>query len=81
MTVREALDIYQSNGIVRYPGPQLKADRAFRALTPALTVEEIQLLRSARGCVLDNAGHSASEFNDACEAVRQRFDRAFGREP
>lgn len=75
MNARAALDTFQQNAIVRYPGPQLKADQALRELMPALTTDELNSLRSARGCVLDNAGHRASEFNDACDVVRQRFDR------
>ncbi len=75
MTAREALDVYQQNAIVRYPGPQRIADQVMLVLSRALTTAEIQSLRSARGCVLDNAGHHASEFNDACAAVRARFDK------
>jgi hypothetical protein len=75
VTVREALKVFQEYGIVRYPGPALKANQALRVLRFALTTDEYDNLRSARGCVLDNAGHDPSEFNDACEAVRKRFDR------
>lgn len=76
---RAALKTFQANALVRHPGPQLKADQALRDLTPALTADELSMLRSARGCVLDNAGHHASEFNDACTKVRLRFDRDEGR--
>ena len=75
MTAREALDVYQGSALVRYPGPQLKADQAMRVLSASLTLHEINTLRSTRGCFLDNVGHLSSEFNDACDAVRARFDR------
>lgn len=74
MTAREALHVYQSKGIVRHPGTQRKADQAWHVLTKALTDKERDDLRSARGCFLDNAGHEAWEFNDACCRVVQRFN-------
>ncbi len=74
MTAREALQVYRSSALVRYPGTQLKADAAFRELEPHITKEEREALAWARTRFhTDPQGHPHREFNEECDKVLARF--------
>lgn len=73
MTALEALRAYQDHAPVNYPGPQLKADRAWVILEPHLLAQERSELQVARGHATF-VGLGRSELDWVCERVRTRME-------
>ena len=72
MTLKQALEDYSAYGPVNYPGPQLKAAQAWRALKPHLLAQEALELSVARGHSID-VGLGRREFDSVMIGVRKRL--------
>jgi len=71
LTLQEAWKIYSEKAPVDYPGPQTKANQAYKVIEPYLTKDEKHFLDVAR----DHSfiGEGREEFDCICKQIRQRL--------
>lgn len=71
LTLKEAWKIYSEKALVNYPGPQIKANQAYKIIEPHLAKEEKFLLMVARDH--SSIGEGREEFDEICKQIAQRL--------